>query len=229
MMLRNARCLAVAVAASVLLGAGPIDPRASMGLVAFVTSLAAASHSSAAASGDDVRSFRVTFVANSETFTVVHDELRHADKFTSPDTRGTSMYMVGLTMYMQARDGTWSKLDGSRLPGAPSQRHAGTTAGSLIAREKSDPRVHALPDRRVNGVLMGVIAETIPAGQFDHRTHASKPLTITCAYEKATERLRTCDAPPLFTATFDRYNDPANRVVVPPEALNAPALPLPAK
>jgi hypothetical protein len=226
------RSLAVVVTASALLGAGSIDPRAmpaSMGLVAFVTSLAASSHPSATASADDVRSFRTRFVGSNVRFTVIYDETRHAWKMTTPGAAGTSMYTVGLVSYMQARDGTWSKLDVSHMPGARSKRHSGSTARSLVARAKSDPRVHALPDRRVDGVLMGVIAETIPAGRFDRHMHLSKPLIITCAYEKATERLRTCDAPPLFIATFDRYNDPANRVVVPAEALNAPELPLPTK
>ena len=230
MKLRNARCLAVVVTASALLGAGPIDPRASMGLVAFVANLAASSPRSATASADDVRSFRTTFVGTNVAFTVIHDETRHATKLTTPGAPGSSMYMVGLVMYLQARDGTWSKLDGSSLPGARSKRQQSAgTAGSLIARAKSDPRVHALPDRRVNGVLMGVIAETIPTGRFAHHLHLSKPLTITCAYEKATARMRRCDAPPLFVATFDRYNDPANRVVLPAAALNAPELPLPTK
>jgi hypothetical protein len=231
-MFRNARCLAVLVTAAALLGAGPIDPRESMGLVSLVTNLAVSAHPSATAPGGGVRSFRATFVAKDETFTVIYDEARHAEKFAIPGTGRTSMYVVWLTMYMQARDGTWSKLDLSRLPGAPPKPHASDTsgtAGSLIAREKSDPLVHALPDRRVDGVLMGVIAETIPAGRLHGKTHTSKPVTITCAYEKVTERLRICDAPPLFTARFDRYNDPANRVVVPTEALNARELPFPPK
>ncbi len=228
-MLRFGRCLAAVVAASALLGAGPPDPREAAGLLAYVSDLASAAHPSATASGDDVRSFRIKFSGGSgERFTVILDHVRRAAKFIDVDDGRTSMYIVARTSYMRARDGTWSKLDFSHFPAATTKPHASRTPESRIGPEKS-ARFHVLPDRRIDGVLMGVVAETIPTGQFDHRTHSSKPLTITCAYEKETGRMRTCDASPLFTATFDRYNDPANQVVVPPEALNAPDLALPSK
>ena len=230
-LLRYGRCLATLVTAGALLGAGQSDPGGSLGLLSFVSDLPASVHPSAAAPTDDVRSYRVKITtARKESFTVIFDDARHAFKFTNADDVRTSTYIVGPMMYLRAHDGTWSKLklDGSHVHGAPSKQHPPRTAASLKAREKDD-QVHVLPDRRIGGVLMTVVTETVPAREFDHHTRSSKPLTITCAFEKETERMRMCDVPALFTATFDRYNDPANQVVVPPEALNAPELSIPSQ
>lgn len=215
----------VLIAACALLGAGP--PNA-LGSLDAVIALAGSAQAYLPPHANNVRSYRSTFSSRHDgPFIVINDLERHAFKMTSARD-GSTMYMAGMTSYFQLSPGKWTKFDGARYlrMAAKSPKQGGARTAPATPKSRHET-YHDLPDRRLNGVLLGAYSVTFRVSALERRLFGSDTLTATCLYEKTTGRLRTCDTPGQFTMTFDRYNDPSNRVEVPVAALNAPAAYLP--
>lgn len=214
-----ARRLGVILGASALLGAGAGTPD-SMGALDVALNLAGSAQANAPVRSDDVRSFRMTYTSKREgRMVIIHEEDRNADKSTTARDM-SAIYRIGMTTYFQINGGQWVKFDAARYERAQAKSSKPAVA-ARTPRARTE-RFVQLPDRRVNGVLLGAVSITQRGSTFDQQVHASQHVTTTCLYEKTTGRLRSCRAPGLYTVTFDRYNDPSNRVEVPVAALGAP-------
>ena len=162
----------------------------------------------------DAHSYRVTMaVRGAPRFVAVFDEDTRATKMVSNEPGWPTTYFVGSTVYFRSADGAWAKLDARSTAGA----HTPKPVANRV-----DERMERLPDQMLHGVRLGAFRAHVPARFTDRHRPASALLTVTCLYEKATRRMRSCSAPDAFTMTFDRYDDPSNRFTLPSEALHAP-------
>jgi hypothetical protein len=81
------------------------------------------------------------------------------------------------------------------------------------------------PDVTDGGVTYGAITTQIDTAMIPGAP-AVGPQTLTCTYDKQTYLMHSCTNG-VFTETMSGYNDPANVVTVPADALNAPLTPAP--
>jgi hypothetical protein len=196
-----------------LLGAGAGTPEDAFGLVQVTMSVEASAREHLPTFAD-AHSYRVTMaVRGAPRFVAVFDEDTRATKMISDEPGWPTMYFVGSTVYFRSADGAWTKLDARSTAGA----HTPKPVANRV-----DERVERLPDQMLHGVRLGAFRTHVPARFTDRHRPASALLTMTCLYEKATRRMRSCSAPDAFTMVFDRYDDPANRFTLPAAALHAP-------
>ena len=168
----------------------------------------------------DAHSYRVTMaVRGAPTFVAVFDEDTRATKMVSDEPGWPTTYFVGSTVYFRSANGAWTKLDARSA--ATARNAAGARTPKPVAN-RVDERMERLPDQMLHGVRLGAFRAHVPARFTDRHRPASALLTVTCLYEKATRRMRSCSAPDAFTMVFDRYDDPANRFTLPAAALHAP-------
>ena len=135
-------------------------------------------------------------------------------------TMSVESYFIDGTVYIHTPMNGWQKI---------SADSAHTAAQSMnIADALKSAKVRYLPDRRENGVTVGVfqvdsklpsMTSTLP-GIHPANAPTAAPQTTTCTFDKATHLLRTCSSS-LVTMTYSNFNDPANVVELPPEAKNA--------
>jgi hypothetical protein len=122
-------------------------------------------------------------------------------------------YLVNGTQYVHGADG-WQKMKmDAQLP----QQSAN------LAEGLKPSNVTLLPDRQENGTEVGAFAVDTPLPQSPNfeppraDLAASPPQHVECTYDKSTYRLSVCSND-VMTMTYTHYNDPANTVVLPPEA-----------
>ncbi len=129
-------------------------------------------------------------------------------------------YLVDGVVYIHAPQAGWRKMTLDSLQEQQQSVNIGDTIKSA--------KVTLLPDRQENGATMGAmqVETTLPtaAGPIAQSAGA-QPLV--CTYDKATYRISVC-ANNVVTMTYSNYNDPANIVVLPPEAKSATVMELPA-
>jgi hypothetical protein len=211
--------LGAVVAAVGLLGAGPATPQDAFGLfqVAMSVEASARGHLPTFA---EAHSYRITMaVRGAPTSVAIFDEDSRAYKLVSEERGQPTTYFVGDTVYSRSADGAWTKFD---VRSASAAVTATGTRTPAPAAHRFDPRVRPLPDRILHGVRLGAFRMRAPARLADRHRPANETVAVTCFYEKVTSRLWSCSAPGAFTATFDRYDDPANRFTLPAAALHAP-------
>jgi hypothetical protein len=100
-----------------------------------------------------------------------------------------------------------------------------------VIRAAKNEQMAVLPDTQEDGLTVGVIQIEmqlpVPAGMAS----VGPPVALTCNYDKATYRMRSC-ANPTMSMTFTKYDDPSNTVELPLGAATAvlvvPATPTPA-
>lgn len=131
------------------------------------------------------------------------------------------LFMVGQTLYEHLGGGPWLRM---QMPD--------TSTMESFAKSITD-KMHVTlgPDVIENGVTYGVMTTQTDTASIPGAP-AVGPATMTCKYDKATFLMHSCTNG-VITQTMSGYNDPANVVTLPPEALNAqsaptPALPVPA-
>jgi hypothetical protein len=140
---------------------------------------------------------------------------------TATGPTNVSTYSVGDGFtYMHMSPTSWLKM------ATPAAQVAAMTA-QMTAMAKSNPStVRVLPDRVEDGVTVGVYQSTgqIPATPMMAQS-APKETTVTCSYDKQTYLTKKCsDSAGQYLLTFSHYNDPANVIVLPPEAKSATLL-----
>lgn len=211
------RAGACTAAATFLLGASPCSQRMT-DLVGAAMALDTPVQVRPQAPVGPVRSFRMTFTtAQKDNLVGIFDEDKDRQKFTLRHGSSTSdIYFAGKLWYQRDDHGSWTRFDIAALSSgvAPSRQVANVES-------HNGPTVN-LPDRRVNGVAIGVVRTQISAGMFERGAAKTKTVPFTCTYEKATGRARSCTVGNLASVKFDRYNDPSNAFTIPAAALNAP-------
>ena len=169
-----------------------------------------------------VRSFRITLTtSHGDRLVEIMDAPRRYWLIATRGGERTETYFIGRMMYDYRPGQGWVKVDTVRL-----MRLA--AAHGFHRRKRPDqpkPVVRNLPDRYVNGVLMGVVRFTSRDWFPLHRSERGKLVTMTCLYTKEGGVYRSCSVGKLYTLTFDHYDDAANHFVVPQAALDAPPAP----
>jgi hypothetical protein len=210
--------LGAVTAAVGLLGAGTDAPQDAFGLfqVAMNVESSAREHLPTMAHS---HSFRVTIAApGAPTLVSIFDADTRDIMMTSQAAGRPTTYIVGGTVYYQSATGAWTKFDARSAAAALAA--SGATPRPTATRP--DDRVEVLPDRIEHGIRMGSFSVRLPTRFVGGHRSETTIVTMTCSYDKATNRLRTCNAPGTMTMTFDHYDDPANRVTLAAEALHAP-------
>jgi hypothetical protein len=138
------------------------------------------------------------------------------------------MYVANNASYQRLGGHSWTKTNFAAAA------RAGAAAARVVA-PTADPHPQAsappaeqvveLPDRRVNGVVMGAFRTTVSGEGLGAKAWPGRTVTETCIYEKATGRARSCTIGNLAKITYDRYNDPSNVFTIPAAALRAPSWP----
>jgi hypothetical protein len=89
-----------------------------------------------------------------------------------------------------------------------------------LVRSAKGEKVALLPDRREDGMTVGVVqfdvALPAPAGM----AMVGPPMQLTCSYDKTTYRMRGC-ANPTMSLTYAKFDDAANIIELPPAAAGA--------
>ncbi len=138
-------------------------------------------------------------------------------------------FLVDGVLYVHSPVAGWQKapLDGTRL----------AQQSPNVADKLKQAKITPLSDRVENGITVGVVRMELPIPMLGSGLPGAKaPGTVApnadpagqllCTYDKATYRMRECSSAAL-TLTYTRYNDPANAVVLPPEAKAAAPMVLP--
>jgi hypothetical protein len=144
-------------------------------------------------------------------------------------TMSVQSYIVDGTAYVHTPMG-WQK---TTLDDAKS-----AVASMNLADLLKSTKVTYLPDRREDGLLVGVMQVAVPSPLFGRPapaasnagpaapTPAATPQVTTCSFDRTTYRMRNCSND-FMTMTYSNYNDPANIVDLPAEAKSASPLALP--
>jgi hypothetical protein len=129
------------------------------------------------------------------------------------------LYISGSTSYQRLGNRPWTKTNLN----AAAAMLPHTAASAASPRTDYSAKIVQLPDRRVNGTLMGAFRRTVSAAPFESGANpkANRTLVVTCLYEKMTGRARACFAGKAIVIKFDHYNDPSNAFVIPAAALRA--------
>jgi hypothetical protein len=120
-------------------------------------------------------------------------------------------YLIDGIEYVHGADG-WQKMS---MNAAQSPQQSANIAEGL-----KPSNVTLLPDREQDGMDVGAFAVDTPLPEGADAASAPASQHVECTYDKSTYRLSACSSSGM-TMTYTRYNDPANTVVLPPEARSA--------
>ena len=221
MNVRTARYIVISIAALALVGASAAPRTGAADVVGTALALAATVQQQSPGSIDVVRSYRMTISARGFGHMVDIQDGRGRDKFTyTRDGKTSDIYLTKGALYTRESGGEWIMMALPKITGAARPAPHSQTASIASSGDRT------LPDRTVNGVLMGAVNTPVPP---DFRSTERSAKVMTCLYEKASGLFRSCSAGNDFTITFDRYNDPSNTFTIPSAALRAPNLLAPAR
>lgn len=214
------RAAAAAAAALTLLGAAPRP--ADSDLVGFMLASRAWFPKTMRASTSE-RSYRITLTTSrGDRLVGIEDGPRRYWLMVTRGGERTESYFVGPIIYQYFPGEGWLKVDTARMMRIAAARGFHPRKSAL---DEPEPVVRSLPDRHVNGILMGAVQFTSRVWFPQDRSDRRKLVTMTCFYTKEGGEYQSCSAGKLYTVTFDRYGDPANHFVVPKAALDAPPPP----
>ena len=215
----------VAVTSSAALPETVATPPREADLFAAMTE-AAASVRHATRSQPSAGSYRITVtLPRGESWVGIADGPRRYELIQNRGGKSSETYLVGPMVYQYFDGEGWFKIDMTQVRRLAAARGF-KPRKSWVDEPAPAPVAHDLPDRRVNGVLMGAVRFTTRAWVPSDRHFNRRALvTMTCIYPKQGPEYESCSAGNLYRVTFDRYGDPANHFVVPKAALNAPLAP----
>jgi hypothetical protein len=136
---------------------------------------------------------------------------------TAAGTFTIDMYFVHSTIYVSLNGGPWQKR--AVDPQAFEKQMSPFAAMGV-------PEVTVLPDRQVGSTAYGALRIVVNNPGAGPAVSVPGKATEECTYDKTTFLLRECDLGQI-TATFDKYSDPGNAVVLPPDTANATPLTIP--
>jgi hypothetical protein len=190
--------------------------------------------------GDGVSSLRVRWNnPNGSSNHGVIDLSAHREYVAMAGPNGTTsseMYMANDMEYSRlVPGGKWQRMDihPDVLARSIARLNKFLTPADRMKQQKRDNAAravrltgHELPERWVHGVKYRTFLAYVRTRDIDSRAADTATTATTCVFKKVGTDSVFCTAANFkkFNVTMDRFNDPANRITIPPEALNAPLI-----